>query len=228
MSTLSEYLALAKAHPMLFVNPPEAGFTILLDKNEIREVELQMARKLEATGLPTQWAQVGIVYQDQHIYILRDAVRFPDGSLGTYYRFVGGEDETSRVVILPFYQGRILLVRRFRYATRMWHFEIPIGLGKKSLSAEENARRELTEEIGATISLLISLGQIDPGPGISPNSAQLFYATIESYGNMDLDSGITELLLVTVTEFEQMIRDNHISDGFTIVTYTRAKLQGLL
>ena len=37
MSTLADYLAFAKAHPGLFVNPPHGGMTILLDEDEIRE-----------------------------------------------------------------------------------------------------------------------------------------------------------------------------------------------
>jgi len=31
-----------------------------------------------------------------------------------------------------------------------------------------------------------------------------------------------------VSEFERMIRDNEIADGFTLAAYARAKLRGLL
>ena len=44
MSRLEDYFTFAKIHPALFVNPPGAGFTILLDEAEIREAELQMAQ----------------------------------------------------------------------------------------------------------------------------------------------------------------------------------------
>ena len=50
-STLAEYLAFAKAHPEQFVNPSEGGFTILQGENEIHEVEVFMAQKLQAKGL---------------------------------------------------------------------------------------------------------------------------------------------------------------------------------
>ena len=92
MSTLAEYLAFARAHPERFMNPLQGGFTILLGEGKIREVEVQMAQKLQAKGLSTEWAQVGIVYQDQYGMILRDAVRFPGGALGTYIRFIGNVD----------------------------------------------------------------------------------------------------------------------------------------
>ena len=48
MSTLADYLAFAKAHPGLFVNPPQGGITILLDEDEIREAEKQEEQRLEA------------------------------------------------------------------------------------------------------------------------------------------------------------------------------------
>src|SRR5437879_5616224 len=89
MSRLEDYFAFAKIHPALFMNPPGAGFTILLDEAEIHEAESQMTQWLKAEGLPKEWASVGISYQDQYVMILRDAVRFPNGELGTYIRMVG-------------------------------------------------------------------------------------------------------------------------------------------
>jgi ADP-ribose pyrophosphatase len=227
MNTLPDYLSFAQAHPALFVNPP-GGFTILLNEGEIREVEAQMVKRLKVKKLPTEWAQIGIVYQDQYGLILRDAVQFPSGALGTYIRFVSNADGGFGVIVLPLYQRQVLLIRRFRHATRTWHLEIPLGTGMKRLSPEEIARRELTQEIGATVSRLVSLGQLDSsGPGMASSSTKLFYAEIESYGNVDMRAGIIELLLVTVPEFEHMISMSEITDSFTIIAYTYAKLQGL-
>ncbi len=220
MSTLAEYFAFARAHPERFVNPPEGGFTILLGEDEIREVEAHMTRKLEAKGLPAEWSRVGIVYQDQYGMILRDGVRFPGGTLGTYIRFIGGVEGAPTTIVLPLYQGQVILVHRFRHATRTWHLEIPRGFGIKGLSAEENARGELAKEIGATVSRLVSLAQLD--------SAELFYAELESYGEPNAHEGITEVPLVTVPEFERLIRESQITEAFTIMAYTRAKLQGML
>src|SRR5260221_12364143 len=98
--------------------------------------------------------------------ILRDAVCFPDGRLGIYSRMVG--DSTPGVIVLPIYQGPVLLIRHFRHATRTWHIEIPRGFGTKSFSSEENAFRELEEEVGATVSRLVSLGYVYSDTGASP------------------------------------------------------------
>src|SRR6266699_4846688 len=224
MSTQADYFAFAKAHPEQFVNPPEGGFVILLGEDEIREAEATVAQKLEAKGFPNEWAQVGIVYQDQYGMILRDAVRFPGGALGTYIRFVGGADGAPTTIVLPFYQGQVLLVRRFRHATRTWHLEIPRGFGTKSLSAEDNAHSELAKEIGASVSRLVSLGLL----GSDLESTELFYAEIASYEELNAHEGITEVLLVTVSELERLIREGQITEAFTIMAYTQAKLHDLL
>lgn len=224
MSTRADYFAFAKAHPEQFVNPPEGGFTILMDEAEIREAEATVAQRLKAKGLPAEWAQVGIVYQDQYGMILRDAVRFPGGALGTYIRFISGADGATTTIILPFYQGQVLLVRRFRHATRTWHLEIPRGFGTRDLSAEDNARSELAKEIGASISRLDSLGLLSTGP----ESVELFSAEVMSYREPNAHEGITEIVSVTISELERLIREGQITEAFTIMAYTQAKLQGLL
>lgn len=221
-----EYFAFVERHPEMFVNPP-GGFSILLKEDEIGKVEGYMAHQLEAEGMPIEWAQVGIVFQDQYGMILRDAVQFPDGSPGTYIRFVSESDGVG-TVILPHYREQVLLLRHFRHATRRWHLEIPRGFGMAGLAAEENARRELEEEIGAKASQLVSLGSVYPDTGMDAALVELFYARIETYGPFDTMEGITEVLTVSVAEVEAMIRENTIADGFTIAAYTRAKLRGLL
>lgn len=226
MSTREEYLGFAKAHPHLFANPPGAGFRILLDEDDIREAETQMAQWLKARGLLTQWAQVGIVYQDQYRMVLRDAVRFPNGLLGTYVRIV--RNGVPGVIVFPIYQGQILLIRHFRHSTRSWHIEVPRGYGEEGSSGEENARRELKEEIGATISRLVSLGQAYPDTGALSEYNTFFYAEVETYGAIEADEAIVELLPTPISEFERMIRENEIEDGFTITAYGLAKARGLL
>ena len=226
MSTREEYLGFAKAHPNLFANPPGAGFVILLDEDEIRKAEAQMAQWLESKSMPAKWAHVGIVYRDQYRMILRDAVRFPNGLLGTYVRIV--RNGVPGVIVFPIYQGQILLIRHFRHSTRTWHIEVPRGYGEEGSSGEENARRELKEEIGATISRLVSLGQAYPDTGAFSEYNTFFYAEVETYGAIEADEAIVELLPTPIPEFERMIRENEIEDGFTITAYGLARARGLL
>ncbi len=228
MSTLADYLAFAKAHPGLFVNPPQGGIAILLDEDEIRDAEKQEAQRLEAQGLPDEWAKVGFAYRDQYILILRDAVRFPDGSLGTCIRSVDEDERAPGVVVLPLHQGQVLLIRHSRHGSRTWHLEVPQGFGIPGLSSEESIRLELQQEINATVSRLVSLGRFHPDASVGANVVELFYADIETYGDVELQEGIIELLPTQVSELERMIREREVTNPFLLVIYARAKLHGLI
>lgn len=228
MSRLEDYLRLSRDHPALFLNPPQGGFSILLDEQSIHQAEAEAAQHLAAAGLPRAWAKVGIVYHDQYLLILRDAVRFPDGRQGTYIRQVVPADAAPGVAILPHYHDQILLIRHFRHATRAWHLEIPRGFGVKDASSREQATRELAEEIGGSVSHLIPLGVMYPDTGISAVQVDLFYAQVVAYGDVETHEAIVQLAPVSLSEFERLIRENEVTDPFAIVAYTRAKLQGLL
>ena len=186
-----------------------------------------MAERLRNVGKPSEWARVGIVYQDQYLLLLRDAVRYPDGSLGTYIRSVDQYPGMVGVVILPMYKDHVLLIRHFRHATRTWHLELPRGFGQ-TVTTEEDAQRELAEEINGTATRLISLGKVYPDTGASSEQVALFYAEVETYGEGELMEAITAVLPTSLPEFERMIRENEISDGFTLMAYARAKTLNLL
>ena len=95
----------------------------------IHQAEDRMAGLLRQVGAPAESAQFGVAFSDSFVLILRDAVRFADGSLGTYLRSVPPEGSFPGVVVLPIWQGHVLLVRHFRHATREWHLELPRGFG---------------------------------------------------------------------------------------------------
>jgi ADP-ribose pyrophosphatase len=192
MADREAYRALVQARPELFRNPDGAGFAILLGEAEIRQAEQHIAERLQKHGAPEEWAEVGVAFRDQYVLLLRDAVRFTDGSLGTYIRMVSPEDCFPGVVILPVWQGKVLLIRHFRHATRGWHLEIPRGFGVDR-DAEVSARRELTEEIGAADIRLMSLGGIYPDAGADSSQVSMFYAEVGSYCQPEVREALIEL-----------------------------------
>ncbi|AFZ60233.1 NUDIX hydrolase [Anabaena cylindrica FACHB-243] len=228
MNTLKQYLSLAINYPEMFANLEGDGLQIILQEEEISQVESLVGQRLEKKGLPIEWAKIGIVYQDQYLLILRDAVRFPGGQFGTYIRIVDQPNSSPGVAIMPIYQQQILLVRHFRHATRSWHLEIPRGFGEKGLSSTENARREIMEEISAEIYSLVSIGKMHLNTGMTSECVDLYFAELKSFGEFDIKEGISKLLPIDVSELERMICENEITDSFTIAAYTRAKLQNLL
>ncbi|HEX2195970.1 MAG TPA: NUDIX domain-containing protein, partial [Actinomycetota bacterium] len=136
---LARYRELVLQRPELFVNPADGGFTILLDEQSIGAAE---------EAAPGSSHGVGVVYEDEYVVLLRDAVAFPDGRLGTYIRMVGPRAEPTGVAVLPIHDQKVVLVRHFRHATRSRHWEIPRGFWIEGLTGEQVARQELEEELG--------------------------------------------------------------------------------
>jgi ADP-ribose pyrophosphatase len=227
VSSRTEYFALADERPELFSNPPGACFEILLDEEEIGQVEAHMEKTLTDSGEAAESARVGIAYRDQYLMIVRDAVRFADGSVGTYIRICNRHPDLLGVAILPIWEGKILLIRHFRHATRSWHLEIPRGFGVVADSAE-SARHELREEIGAAASRLVELGEMYPDTGASSDRVALFLAEVETYGEADKKEAIAEILPTSVPQFERMVGTGELADGFLLAAYARAKTRGLI
>jgi len=225
MNDRDDYIALVKARPELFINPPGAGFEILLDEAEIRQAEERTAERLRNAGAPTEWARVGVAFRDEYSLMLRDAVRYTDGSVGTYVRMVS--PPIPGVVILPVWQGQVLLIRHFRHATRSWHLEIPRGFGTDA-DVRKSAHQELREEIGASEIRLTELGEMYPDTGTSDAKVTLFYADIAAYGKPEALEAITDILPTPITELEQMIGNCELSASFLLAAYARAKIKNLL
>lgn len=221
------YREIIASNPELFVNLPDAAFQILLNESEIRQAEDHMGDILVAAGAPAEWANVGVAFRDQYVLMLRDAVRFSDGSLGTYIRMVDTTPEELGVVIIPVWQGQVLLIQHFRHATRRWHLEIPRGFGSTA-NKQQDAMRELTEEIGASGISLTDLGEMYPDAGASNGRVALFLAYVEAYGKPEQVEGIKEICPVGISEFEQMISDSVLDDGYLLAAYARAKAKQLL
>jgi ADP-ribose pyrophosphatase len=227
MGDRADYRALIEKYPDLFRNPPGAAFEILLDEADIQRAEQRMAELLGKFGAPPEWSRVGIAFRDQYVLILRDAVRYVDGSLGTYIRAVDPRPTFRGVVVLPLWHGQVLLIRHFRHATRSWHLEIPRGAGSAS-DPRESAQRELAEEIGASAVRLIELGEVYPDTGLTNSRVALFCAEVESYDAPEAIEGITEILPTSVVQFEEMIGNGELEDGYLLAAYARAKARGLI
>jgi ADP-ribose pyrophosphatase len=237
MESREAYRALIAARPELFENPEGAPFEILTDEAAIREAELARATELKHhPEYSLDWARVGIVFKDQYLMILRDAIRFRGAAerdhngkppFGTYIRSVERYPDICGVVMLPVWQGKVLLVEHFRHATRSWHLEIPRGFGM-SADSVDSARRELEEEVGAVISRLVQLGETYPDSGAGTGRVAIFFAELDAYGKPELREGIRRIVPTPVAEFETMIRDGKLTDGFMLIAYGLVKAKGLL
>lgn len=223
------YKELQNSIPSLFDNQ-NAPLKIVTDDNAISIWQEERRRSLIQSGEPANWADIGIILEDPYITVIRDLVQFPGGFENGYIRLINRADLEGgqAVVVLPILNKRFQLIYRFRHATRSWHYEAPRGFGEPSIKAEQQARNEVTEEIGGKIENLIDLGILHNNTGIEGNSVKLFLAFLSSTGAAQQTEAIAQITQLTLAELEAMIAKGEITDGFTIAAYTRAKLQGLL
>lgn len=225
-----DYFSLSKYFPKLFENS-NAVIHIVTDEHEVESWKKDRKKILAEKSQPEQWLEIGVVFEDPYIVILRDLVEFPGGYRNGYIRLYSRaylEGGTTAVVILPEKDGKLLLRYQFRHATRSWHWEIPRSFGEPGVQAEDQARAEIEEEISGEIAELTNLGLYFNNTGLEGNPIYLFLAKMASVGEMQLEEGIEKLIWISVSEFEKMIADGDITDGFTIAAYTKAKLKGLI
>lgn len=221
---LARYRSLVRDRPDQFVNPPGDIYEILLDDDRIERARREARTARQAERLSSDDTRVGVLAVDPYLLILRDAVRFADGSYGLYNRLLvpGG------AAILPLLAGSIVLLHRFRHGTRQWHFEAPRGAFSGSGTRAEEAERELFEEIGARPIELIDVGLLHATTGIFNEEHQLYVARIAAIGTPDRHEAITSLKVLSIPEVAAMIASGTISDGPTIALFLRAQLRGLL
>jgi hypothetical protein len=94
---LERYFALVRARPERFANPPGDIYEILLEPGRIEHAQTEAARTRRREGLHADDTRVGVLAEDPYLLVLRDAVRFADGSYGLYNRLM----VPSGAAILP-------------------------------------------------------------------------------------------------------------------------------
>src|SRR5215467_3984246 len=93
------YGAIRQRWPELFANPPDSPYEILFDSSLIDDAERCEATRLSQKGLPATWSRTGVVFEDPYLIIVRDAVRRPDDSLGTYVRILPASGSAGAAVL---------------------------------------------------------------------------------------------------------------------------------
>lgn len=220
------YRELVESRPELFIRPA-GGIEILLDEADIRAASREVTRRNRAKGLPAASATVGVLVEDSYILMLRDAVRFPDGSLGTHNRviYAGG---ARGVGVLPLYRGEIVLLRVFRHAVGCFLLEIPRGSAEPGDSLEETVLREIAEETGGRVESAVRLGKTYCDSSLSNGGLDYFLAHLSSLGEPQLSEGIYDIVRVTPERFAEMIAADEVRDNHAVNAFCMARLRGLL
>jgi ADP-ribose pyrophosphatase len=150
-----------------------------------------------------------------------DLVELPSGETGEYhYVHTNG----SSMVIPVTDDGKILLVRQYRYLGDRVSIEFPCGGVKDGSSHEETAKQELAEETGFYTREIESIGSFSPCNGLVDETCRVYIA--RGLKQVDAHPDETEnfeLIHLAVDELEKLIAKGDIWDGMTIAAWAIVK-----
>ncbi len=114
--------------------------------------------------------------------------------------------------------GRVVLVRQYRYAVDAFVWELPAGRRDPGETPEEGARRELEEEVGLRAGTLEPLLVFWTTPGFCDEVMHLFRATgLEPVPPRPEADEKIEPATFTLEEALEMVKRGEIREGKTLV-----------
>jgi ADP-ribose pyrophosphatase len=156
-------------------------------------------------------------YKGNFLELYRDQVRLPDGRPASreYIHHPGA------AAVLPLLDdGRIVLVRQYRYPTREVLLEIPAGKLDQGETPEECARRELTEEVGYQPEQLQLLTSFWTTPGYTDEVIHLFLATgLRPVSGKNDPDEFLEIVELNREEFLRELKKGRAIDGKTALAF---------
>ena len=166
------------------------------------------------------------IYEGKILNLRRDDVLLPNGK--TSKREVVEHNGGSSVLAIK--DGKVLLVKQFRYAVGETLYEIPAGKLEKGEDAKNTAIRELSEEGGLVADDVEFLYAFCPTPAYTEERIYVYFADKFIEGDMHLDENeFLEGEWVDVDLAYQMTVDGRIKDAKTIIAiqrYVIDKLKG--
>jgi nudix-type nucleoside diphosphatase (YffH/AdpP family) len=124
------------------------------------------------------------------------------------------------VVILPVRNdGRLVLIRNFRYAVEQELLELPAGTLEEGEEPVEAARRELAEETGYRAGNIEALTEFYMSPGILNERMHAFVAReLDPVGQRLQNGERIAVQIIDPDEARRMLREGCLRDAKTIAT----------
>lgn len=167
------------------------------------------------------------IHREKWFNLRSDRVLKGNGAeMEPYYVF----EFSDWVNILPVTKdGKVVLVKQYRYALGVWSIEVPGGImDPHETSPLDAAKRELLEETGYSCEHVEEVAIIATNPATQNNRLYCYLATgceLTHDQNFDEDEEI-EVLLVTIDELKEMLRKQEIVQSLHVcsILYALMKL----
>ena len=141
------------------------------------------------------------IFKGRLLHLKRDVVEAPDGS----HQVREWIDHPGASAVVPLLEdGRVVMVRQFRYGPGLSFLELPAGkFDGSSETGEEVAHRELEEETGYRAGRLQLLGSLFNAVGYSNEVIHIYLGTDLVKTQQALDEG--EFLSVEFHDLQELI-----------------------
>ena len=162
------------------------------------------------------------VYEGIIVNVRRDKAQLTDGRISNR-EVVEHPGGVAVFALDP--DGKVILVRQYRYPMGEVVLELPAGKLEKGEEPRESALRELEEETGLQPRVFIPMGMSFSSPGIMEERIYLYYAEDLVQGPTHPDDGeFLEVIRVPYPEVLDMARRGEIKDGKTLVGIFKASM----
>lgn len=162
---------------------------------------------------------IGVVYNSPYHLMVVDLVYEQEGKYFAYERILPTVKKGA-VVVIPQYHDGFLLLKQYRHALRDYQYAFPRGFGEEGVSAADNVRKELEEELSARISEAVFLGTCVADSGVCGDKVNVFSCVVEDFSVNEGYEGIFDVIQVSHEELKQWMRSGKLNDGFTLSAYS--------
>lgn len=166
----------------------------------------------------SKWQRISkeTLLQNPYYRLSFDRYQLPNGAQGEY-TYV---DIPGSTMVLPVRDdGRLVLVRQFRYLLQRWSVELPAGGLKEGVDPLVNAQAELREEAGLEARSWSQIGQFAPYNGVSNEMCRVFLARdLVEVGAEPEPTEEIEVLRFELSELRDLIDRGELWDGMTIAS----------
>lgn len=119
--------------------------------------------------------------------------------------------------------GKLILVKQFRYLSKRESLEFPGG-GVKNGDFLATAKNELAEEASVGAADWDQVGEFNPYNGITDETCRIYLATdLEEAARQKDASEEFEVLRLTVNEIQSLVDEGEIWDGMTLAAWAVAR-----
>lgn len=156
-----------------------------------------------------------LIFENAWLKFWEDDVVLPNGE-ERKYAYLEGFDGT--LVIARDREGKLLILREWRYPIRDWTWCFPAGGVEKGATSLETAKRELLEETGYAAQIWTELGTLRIDPGRNCQTVTVYLAEdVEKVQEPELEpTEQHETHWFSLDEIEEMIRKGEISNGWLL------------